>query len=247
MFLDNITIVLLGSLYSGNIGSVARAMSNMGLHRLILADPKCRIDEQAFWMATHAKRILEQACIVNALSDAIGTSSYVFGTTARTRRWRSTITPHHMAQRAISLSAHNNIAIIFGPEDAGLTNDCLELCNEVVSIPTAPEATSLNVSHAVLLICYELFCAAHSSPATEPLELAHVKKTEEMYKHMESALLQIGFLNRQNPGHFIGRMRRILTRAGLSSTDAHYIRGIFRQLLWYVSKHGTKGQGDDRH
>jgi len=238
---DNINIVLLGTLYAGNIGSVARAMNNMGLNRLTLVNPQCQVDEQAFWMATHAKKILETVCIVPGLKNAIADSSYVFGTTARTRRWRNTITPQHMAQRAITLSATNKIAVLFGPEDAGLSNESLELCNEVVSIPTARGATSMNVSHAVLVICYELFCASCRPQISCDVEFAPAKKVEEMYAHMEEALLKIGFLNAQNPGHFIGRVRRVFTRAGLTGTDVHYIRGIFRQLLWYVNKHERRG------
>jgi tRNA/rRNA methyltransferase len=240
--LGNIVIVLVGSLYPGNIGSVARAMNNMGLSRLTLVNPQCRVDEQSYGMATHAKKILLNLNVVTTVKEAIAGSGYVFGTTARSRRWRNLVNPQEMAQHAMSVLQTNKIAILFGPEDAGLTNEELELCNEVVTIPTARGAKSMNVSHAVLVICYEIYCAAQKPLASKPIEFAPTKQVEDMYDHMESALLKIGFLNPQNPGHFMSRFRRIFTRAGLTRTDVSYIRGIFRQLLWYIKKQEKTGQ-----
>lgn len=239
--LGNIDIVLVGSLYPGNIGSVARAMNNMGMSRLTLVNPQCQVDEQSYGMATHAKKILKNLNIVTTVREAIAGSGYVFGTTARSRRWRNIVNPKEMAQHALSVLQTNRIAILFGPEDAGLTNEDLELCNEVVTIPTARGAKSMNVSHAVLVSCYEFYCAAQLPLGPERIELAPTKEVEDMYDHMENALLKIGFLNLQNPGHFMGRFRRIFTRAGLTGTDVNYIRGVFRQLLWYIKKHDKIG------
>lgn len=234
--LDNMHIVLVGTLAPGNIGSTARAMKNMGVTHLCLVSPQCAITEEAFWMATNAGDILNNVRQVPTLREAIAPAGYVFGTTARTRRMRTFISPKEMAQKSLSLAVHNQVAIVFGPEDKGLSNDELELCNEIISIPTAPGGSSLNLSHAVMILCYELYCALNKGTGNKSLQRAQADEVEKMYDHMRSALLKIGFLNKQNPEHTLGSFRRILNRAGLTSTEVNLIRGIFRQLLWYIRK-----------
>ena len=234
--LDNIHIVLVGTLAPGNIGSTARAMKNMGLSNLCLVSPQCTITDEAFWMATNAGDIVRAARQVSTLGEAIAQTGYVFGTTARTRRWRTFIEPDKMAKKALSLAAHNKVALVFGPEDKGLSNDELQLCSEIVSIPTAPGGRSLNLSHAVMIVCYELFCSLQKGGAHKEVTRAQADEMETMYDHMRSALLEIGFLNKENPDHTLGSFRRILSRAGLTSTEVRMIRGVFRQLLWYIRK-----------
>ena len=234
--LDNIHIVLVGTIASGNIGSTARAMKNMGLSHLCLVSPQCAITEEAFWMATNAGDIVHSVRQAATLREAIAPAGYVFGTTARTRRMRRFIAPGEMAQKTLSLAVHNQVAIVFGPEDKGLSNDELELCNEIISIPTAPGGSSLNLSHAVMILCYELYCALNKGSGHEEVQRAQAAEMETMYDHMRSALLEIGFLNKENPDHTLGSFRRILNRAGLTSTEVNMIRGIFRQLLWYIRK-----------
>jgi len=239
--LNNIDIVLSGTLASGNIGAVARAMSNMGFLRLKLVNPRCRIDEKARWMATCGPEILSNAQSFKSLREALSDCSYSFGTTARGRRWRDALTPMEMASKVVSLAGKNRVALVFGPEDMGLSNEELELCNDVVSIPTARNATSLNLSHAVMIICYEIFrVAGELKESAGPEELASAGITEAMYDHMRDALLAIGFLNRQNPDYTLGMIRRILTRSHLTVPEAKLIRGMFRQLLWYVKRKSEK-------
>ena len=243
MLFKNIDIVLIGTLKSGNIGSTARAMKNMGVSFLKLVNPQCTIDDQAFRMATHGADILMSAKTFYNLREAIKNSSYVFGTTARSRRCRSLISPSEMANKISMLAGKNRIAIIFGPEDAGLKNDELEMCNEVVTIPAIADAFSINLSHAVMIICYEIFCAANKKNVKKKhVEPAESAKVEDMYDHMRSVLLDIGFLNPQNPVHVIGMLRRIFTRAVLTIEDVKLIRGVFRQLQWYVRKTKTSGK-----
>jgi tRNA/rRNA methyltransferase len=232
--LDNIYIVLVGTIAPGNIGSTARAMKNMGLSHLCLVRPQCKITDEAFWMATNAGDILRAAHQAETLHDAIAPAGYVVGTTARTRRWRKFAAPGEMAHKALALAAHNKVAIVFGPEDKGLSNDELQLCHDIVSIPTAPGGSSLNLSHAVMIVCYELFCSLQKGGAHKEVTRAQAAEMETMYDHMRSALLEIGFLNTQNPDHTLGSFRRILNRVGLTSTEVNMIRGIFRQLLWYI-------------
>ena len=233
--LKNIEIVLVGTLQSGNIGAVARAMKNMGLSKLKLVNPACRVDRQAYVMATHGEDILNRTEIFSALISAVEMSSFVFGTTARGRKRRDFIYPSVMAAKAVNLAGANTVSIVFGPEDKGLSNDELEICNEVVQIPTMDDAASLNIAQAVMIMCYELFTASgnHADSAI-PVVLAPAGKIEEMYEHIKSAFLEIGFADPENPGHVIGMLRRIFSRAGLTDKEVRMIRGIFRQLLWYI-------------
>lgn len=245
MDFHNVAIILVGTLASGNIGSTARAMCNMGLSHLRLVRPHCEIDDQAFWMATSGQDILKRAQMASTLREALADCGYCFGTTARHRRWRRVISPREAAQKALSLCSTNRVAFVFGPEDSGLTNEELELCHEVITIPTASEASSLNISHAVVIICYELFIAAqHQNRLPQRQQLAPITMTEAMYDHMRNTLFEIGFLNRQNPEYTLGLLRRILTKAQLTVAEVRFIRGIFRQLAWYMKS--TKPQRSNK-
>ncbi len=240
-YLNNINIILNKTLYAGNIGSTARAMKNMGLSNLYLVDPQCEVDGEARKMATHGKDILDNIKVFDSIRDAASDSNYIFGTTARNRKWRGTISPTDMSSKISALISTNKISILFGPEDFGLTNNELELCNEVIVIPTADEASSINISQAVLIICYEIFQSVgdinFNKTEEKAVELASIEKIEDMYSHMQKALTDIGYLDPQNPEHFIGNFRRILNRAGLSPEDVQVTRGIFRKLNWYVKNH----------
>jgi tRNA/rRNA methyltransferase len=242
--LHKIQIILVGTHYSGNIGSVARAMKNMGLCNLVLVKPLCDIDDEALQMATHARDILLRAQTVTNLSEAIAGSSYAFGTTSRLRKWRTFITPSEMAMKVSSLIKNNRVSLVFGPEDSGLTNVELEMCNEIISIPTADNGGSLNLAQAVMVICYEVYGRTQKAGEGKSLNFATSNEVEAMYVHMRNALLGIGYLNPQNPEHIIGKFRRILTRAGLKTEDVRLIRGIFRQLQWYIRRKSHRGSVD---
>lgn len=234
--LNSIEIVLVGTLKSGNVGSVARAMKNMGLAHLKLADVQCELDEQARWMATHAGDVLDNVRMYPGLREAVADAQYVIGTTARDRRSRTLLMPVQAAEKILGLVPANRVAIVFGREDSGLSNDELELCDDVLSIPTAPEMLSLNIAQAVMVVAYELFCRAET-PASVKSEgrLASSEEQQDMYDHVRTLLLDIGFLNPQNPEIVLGKLKRLLTRAGLTVQDVTLLRGIVRQLRWYVN------------
>jgi tRNA/rRNA methyltransferase len=238
-YFDNINIILNKTINPGNIGSTARAMKNMGLSSLCLVEPQCGLDDDAYRMATHGKDILNNLKIFDSITDAAADSIYLFGTTARNRKWRDTISPSLMSGKISDLVTTNIISILFGPEDFGLTNNELELCNEVIVIPTADDASSINISQAVLIICYEIFKSFQKMDTLktkpEKPDLAPIDKVEDMYGHMQKALTDIGYLDPQNPEHFIGNFRRIFNRSGLTSEEVQTIRGIFRKLNWYVN------------
>jgi TrmH family RNA methyltransferase len=238
--LNSVEIVLVGTLQSGNVGSVARAMKNMGLRHLKLAGLQCTLDDQARWMATHAGDILDSAREYADLREAVADAQYVIGTTARDRRFRNLMAPVQMAEKVFGLVPANRVAIVFGREDSGLTNDELELCDDAVTIPAASEMTSLNVAQAVMVIAYELFNRAESwGPSAGAGKRATSGQQEEMYDHVRTLLVDIGFLNPHNPDIALGKIKRLLTRAGLTEKDVSLIRGVARQLQWYVDS--TRG------
>jgi len=237
-YFDNINIILTKTINPGNIGSTARAMKNMGLSSLCLVKPQCDVDDDAYRMATHGKDILKKIKKFDSITAAASGSIYLFGTTARNRKWRDYISPADMIAKIEDHVSFPKVSILFGPEDIGLTNNELELCNDVVVIPTSDDASSINISQAVLIICYEIFISFQKNNVMmskpQKKDLAPIDKVEDMYDHMQKALTDIGYLDPQNPEHFIGNFRRIFNRAGLTSEDVQTIRGIFRKLNWYI-------------
>jgi tRNA/rRNA methyltransferase len=138
----------------------------------------------------------------------------------------------------------NRVALVFGPEDSGLTNDDLRVCHRLMTIPTDPAFSSLNVAQAVLLCCYEVFLAAQEPGDGTPRPLAIAERQELMYEKLKQALLTIGFLHRDNPEHIMFALRRILGRAGLEERDVRILLGMARQIEWYANG-GWRRQAPD--
>ena len=232
--LDRISVVLHRPLYSGNIGSVARAMKNMGLSSLVLVAPETKIDREAYLMACGARDILEHCLTYDSLAEAIGQAGLVIGTTARRGKQRHPIfSPREVAPRIASTAAANHVSLLFGPEDRGLDNASLDLCHLLVTIPTSRNFSSLNISQAVLLLCHEIFLAAAELNETPMYRLAGSKEVEQMYEDLGQTLTEIGFIHDSNPRHVMTAIRRLLGRAGLVSREVKIIRGICRQARWY--------------
>ena len=235
--LDNIAIVLVQPLIPENIGSVARAMDNMGLQRLILVEPKNCDRNRILKPATGTSvDIIETMEIHEDLKEALKPFQYVVGTTARTGYLRPAMTqPRRLADELIPISQENRVAILFGREDSGLTNDHLYLCHTIASIPTA-RFPSLNLAQAVIIVAYELFMAGMDTEPKSVPRLANKFELEGMYDHIYSVLKKIGFLNPQNPGHWMVYVRRFLSRIPLRAGEAQLIRGICRQMNWYADQ-----------
>jgi len=154
---ENIAIILAGTKYPGNIGSTARAMFNMGLTRLILADPKCTINEESYRLAKSGKGILDSAKTCRTLKSALRGIRLLVGTTGKSGGYRSQVyTPRVLAPKVLNQAEEQKVGILFGPEDTGLVDEDLKLCQLLVRIPTQQKASSLNLSQAVLVLCYEL-------------------------------------------------------------------------------------------
>jgi TrmH family RNA methyltransferase len=230
---ERITIILVRPQSPGNIGSVARAMQNMGLCQLTLVAPRSFPHPEARILACHAEPLLHQARVCETLPEAVAACHWLVGTSARLRRYRKPpLTPRALAARLPALCQQYHVGIVFGPEDAGLSVEELNLCHEHVMIPTVPAATSLNLAQAVMVVCYEILLA-HHQPTVQPVPaLASVADAEAMYAHLREAFAVRGFPDEYSIERILDRLRRIFERSGLEQRDVRLIRGIARQLAW---------------
>jgi tRNA/rRNA methyltransferase len=244
--LDNIAIVLMAPKYPENIGAAARCAMNMGISRLIVVHDEAPDQEKMLKMATHkAAHLIEGLKRFKHLEEALAPFSHVVGTTARQgRKRRIENSPRFMLDTILPMLENNQVALLFGPENRGLTNDDLKYCQTTVTIPTA-DFSSLNLAQAVAILSYELYWGImysgkdlNSSP-----KLATSHELEGMYEHLEKLLNQIGFLRTDDSSYWIRNIRHFLGRVRLRAKEARIIRGFCRQFLWYddqLKKHGAE-------
>jgi len=240
--LANISVVLVGTRYPENIGAAARAMRNMGIKKLILVDPQNPEPAKIRKMATHAAlEVIDRMTVCNNLKEALNEYNYVVGTTARLGGQRKVVSsPSKLAQRLISISHQNQIAVVFGPEDRGLTNEDIRFCDILVNIPTA-EFSSLNLAQAVMVMCYELFCFSRDKSGEFAPRLANRHELEDMYEQLKDVMMRISFINPANPDYFMNNLRHFGSRMQLRAKEVSIIRGICRQINWYGKKRYQDG------
>jgi tRNA/rRNA methyltransferase len=234
--LDHITIVLHQPRLAENIGATARAAWNMGIHHLVLVNPEDTDWERMSKLATHvASGILEKMTVHSSLAEALAPFQYIVGTTARLGGVRKEpITPSEAALKVHSLGTQNQTALLFGPENRGLSNEELRFCHDTVHIPTA-SASSLNLAQAVLILSYEILLIHQKDwPLPEKPLLASSFELEGMYQHLMEVLLMMDFLDEQNPEHWMMSLRRFFSRTGLYSNEVRMVRGVCRQMKWFV-------------
>lgn len=227
---SQIRIVLVGTTHPGNIGAVARAMKNMGLAELYLVNPKEYPSERAEWRASNAQDILQGAHVVASLDEALSDCGLVVGTSARDRRipW-PLFNPRACAERAVAEAVRHPVAIVFGREDRGLTNEELQRCHYHVHIPTNPEYSSLNLAMAVQVIVYELRMAAENPvPLVEEwdMPLADPKAVELFFQHLEQVMVETGFHEPENPRQTLARLRRMFNRIRPDKMELGILRGF---------------------
>ncbi len=229
--LDNISIVLVGTKTPGNIGSVARCMMNMGLSRLILVRPPLDRGKEATKLAAGAEKILQKSMQFETLKEAVSDCGLVIGTSRHTSRHRKNIhTPRQMAEQALPLLSSNKIAFVFGREVNGLDNEDIALCHQLISIPASDAFPSLNLSHAVMVVAYELFTAAQAKLPPAERSLAPVAELENFYEHLQELLEQVGFIDKAHPERMMVSLRQLFGRARLDSRDVSILRGILSQM-----------------
>ncbi len=240
--LKNITIVLICPRYPENIGAVCRAICNMGLSKLIVVNPEDFDIVKICKMATHnAKEIVNNISVFDNINQALCEFSYIVGTTARLGKHRCGVNlPETLARSLIPISKKNKIAILFGPEASGLTNDHIRYCNKLVNIPTC-EFSSLNLGQAVIIICYTLFLEKKNKTHKPYLpRIATHHELEGMYEQLKDILIKISFINPENPDYWMNNVRNFLGRLNLRAKEVSIIRGICRQINWYGNKNRTK-------
>lgn len=224
---------------AGNVGAVARAMLNMGLERLVLVAPECDpLAAEAERMARDAKPLLKGARVVETLEVALAGCHYAVATTARRgkRRTGSFAVRQAAPDLILKASKGQRLALVFGPEDRGLSAGHLARCQQVLTIPTA-DFKSLNLAQAVMIVAYELFLAARAEePVPKEPQRATLGRQEAMFLDLQEALLEIGYLDPQNPEHIMLDLRRVFGRAGLSPREVRILRGMVRQIRWAAGK-----------
>ncbi|ELY4220089.1 tRNA (cytosine(32)/uridine(32)-2'-O)-methyltransferase TrmJ [Cronobacter sakazakii] len=236
--LQNIRIVLVETSHTGNMGSVARAMKTMGLTNLWLVNPLVKPDSQAIALAAGASDVIGNASIVDTLDEALAGCSLVVGTSARSRTlpWPM-LDPRECGLKSVSEATHAPVAIVFGRERVGLTNDELQKCHYHVAIAANPEYSSLNLAMAVQVIAYEVRMAwlatqdaQTPAPGEEETPYPLVDDLERFYGHLEQVLLSTGFIRPNHPGQVMNKLRRLFTRARPESQELNILRGMLASI-----------------
>jgi tRNA/rRNA methyltransferase len=234
--LDRLTavrIVLMATSHPGNIGASARAMLNMGLARLVLVEPRRFPDPDAVARASGATSVLDEARVVATLDDALSGCVLTVGLSARPREFAGRVLPvREAAAEALAHAAHGDVALVFGTEMSGLSNDELARCNVVATIPTNAAFGSLNLAAAVQIAAYELRLAASGgdvwrAPRFEP---ATFDEIEGLYEHGTRTLAAMRFLDPKMPRRLLPRLRRLFARATLEKEEVSILRGILARI-----------------
>ncbi|WP_317928651.1 tRNA (cytosine(32)/uridine(32)-2'-O)-methyltransferase TrmJ [Halioxenophilus sp. WMMB6] len=237
-----VRIVLVNTTHPGNIGGAARAMKNMGLSQLYLVAPKRFPDPEALWRAAGGEDVLEGAIVVETLDEAIADCKLVVGTSARERRipW-PLLTPKECGDRAFAESAEHPVAIVFGREDRGLTNEELHKCNYHVHIPANPAYSALNLATAVQVLCYEFRMSALAAEQGGTVHFddwdmppADQKSVESYFEHLQRTLERLDFLEPGNPRQTMTRLRRLYGRIRLDDMELNIMRGMLTAMNNYI-------------
>ena len=235
---QNISFILVGTTHPGNIGAAARAMKNMGIKQMGLVSPKVFPHEKAFFRAKAATDVLEKAVVHKSLSKAVSEIKLVIGTSARNRKvpW-PIVSPREAAEEIVSFSksSKNKIAVIFGREDRGLTNEELGLCNLHVHIPSSDEYPSLNLSQAIQIMAYEIRLTALTNQGRLKKQewdvpLAENAEIERLIDHFDELMQEVEFYKTDNPRQLLTRVRRFFKRSKLDHIEANIFRGVFAAI-----------------
>ncbi len=226
-----VRVVLVGTTHPGNIGATARAMKNMGLSELFLVSPRYFPHAEATARASGAEDLLAAAKVTSSLDEALCDCVFVAGASARVRSidWPS-LAPRECAHKLVTENQLGNVAVVFGPEKSGLTNEDLDRCQALLTIPTDPEFSSLNIAMAVQIVSYELRLALAAdaerkapvpeSPAATAAEMEH------FFRHLEAVLIRSQFLDPDNPRMLMRRLRRLFVKARPDKNEINILRGI---------------------
>lgn len=236
---DNLRVVLSHTSHPGNIGAAARAMKTMGLRHLYLINPRHFPDPQAVAMAAGAGDVLDNAVVCGSLDEALRGVVLTVGMTARLRDISSEVmSPREAMPLAAQQARTAPVALLFGTEMSGLTNEEVARAQLLVNIPANPDFSSLNLAASVQVLAYELAVAAQSNPPmAAPAEPpATHQQVEGLMVHLEQTLLEIGFFTTQNPARMMQRLRRLFARARLEADEVNILRGILSVTTGYNAR-----------
>jgi tRNA/rRNA methyltransferase len=242
--LTNLAVVLFRPKFSENVGATARAMANMGCPDLIVVAPQNFDEGRARALATSkGQLVLDRTTFTDDLAQALAPFGTVYGTTARTGGWRTgLLSPETAAVRAVEgLESGIRTAVLFGPEDQGLTNEETKVCSRLVTIPTQDGATSLNLAQAVLIVLYEFLKASRARPdqrgqGPDAARPATHQEREVLLANLQETLAAIDYLPDQNADYWMLPVRRFLTRLNLNRSDFNLLMGVCRQVKWAASR-----------
>ena len=235
--LADIYVILVGTTHPGNIGAAARAMKTMGLANLILVAPKTFPCAEATARASGADDILQRAKVTETLDAALTGINVAYGTTARSRHFEwPVLNPRQAAQEVATYPVGDKIAIVFGREKSGLSNDELEQCQRAIRIPASAEYSSLNLAQAVQVIAYELAFEHHlaaqpgDAPVRQSEREASAHELKGLLDHFEEAMAAVGYLDPDEPKHLRRRLMRMFARARLVKSEVQIFRGFLAKI-----------------
>jgi len=245
--LDNLAVVLVKPRFPENIGMAVRACVNMGVSELVVVQPeRWDVDKIQSLATIKGAELVRSIRVESDLAAAISGYHHIYGTTARTGGWRSEILSPEKAAPLITgqIAEGARVAILFGPEDKGLTNEETEICNQLLTIPVNPQASSLNLAQAVLIVLYECFKTGVRTPlvpgtsgAASPL-CTHAEQ-ETVIRTLRDTLMRIDFLRKDNPDYFMLPVRKFLQKMALRRHEFAMLMGICRQVRWIADKAGV--------
>lgn len=243
--LEKIAVVLVEPQGALNIGSVCRVMANFGLNDLRLVSPQTdHLNDDARRMAVKAGGLLESARIYSTLAEALADCTFSVGTTRRFGKYREDfLHPDAAARETLAAAGQGQVALVFGREDRGLHTEELDLCSRFVTIPTEESLPSMNLAQAVAVCLYEVALTsgeAAGKGGKRRRKTAPTASTEAMYGHMRQTLLDVGYLDPQNPDHVLRTFRRIFARAGLNERDVQVLQGLWSRLDWIEAERRKK-------
>ncbi len=239
---DRVDVILVEPAEGGNVGSCARALKNMGFSSFNIVDPRYEDYPQARKMAVHARDVLESARVFASIEEATKDAHWVVGTSVRSRtnpERKPPIGPDEFIARLRELPQGSRAALLFGPERTGLTNAQLGKCQDILTLPTSSDFSSMNLAQAVLLAAWEIRKTDLGPPVSASRnQTVTAGEIEELLAHMQRTLDAIGYLNPQNPDLILDDLRKVLSRAALDRRELSMFRGIFHKMDVFIGNHG---------
>lgn len=242
---ENVYFVLVEPQTPGNIGAAARALKTMGFSNLVLVNPAPHTSPEARWMAHASEEVLENAQLFSDLGEAIANKHFVIATTQRERNFHLPFyTPRELAEKVLPITADHKIALIFGREKTGLTNQELSMCDAVSTVPAHTRHPSLNLAQTVMIYCYELYQAAYGDVKKYHWRLASHRELESLYRHLQKSLERVGFEPIDSWENFLVRFSRLLGRANAEVRDVKVWHKILDSFDQYIDQLEKKNENE---